>query len=155
MEEQETKSVSTMKKIGLGVLGVLVLLFIIGAMSGDDTANTADTQQKEIVAQEPTKPETEKTWTQVATLSGDNTKRGDVFTLSGNKARLIYTVAGDYPSLYVYIVKEGKSLEQSGGFPEVTGAEKDGETMIVKPAGNYYFEVNGNGSWTVTLEEYK
>lgn len=148
---------------GKVIIGSIVFLLVVGALTndpentpvGDSTAPATQTANPETVTEKESEPAVDKTWQKVATLSGENSKRGDVFTLSGAKARLKYTIEGQYPSLNVYVVKEGESLQESGGFPEVIGADKAGETMLVQPAGNYYFDVSGSGSWTVTIEELK
>ena len=126
-------------------------------------SNTTETKPKqaEPAQTQPVQavqPVTPKTWTQVATFSGNSSKRTESFTLSGADAKLKYTqTGGEYASTYVYIVKKGDSLEKSGGFPEVTiTGNKTDETMLTKEAGDYYFDINSTGAnWTVTIEEYR
>lgn len=104
-----------------------------------------------------TQPTTPKQWVTVATLSGSTEKRGTPFNLTGAQARLTYTVNGDMPFCAIYVMKDGTTLENDGGFPEVTVTDNKGDsTMLVKDAGTYYIDVNAvNCSWTVTIEEYK
>lgn len=61
-----------------------------------------------------------KTWTAVTTLSGTAEKRGDNFRLSGGstQTRLRYTSSAGV--FAVYVTEAGDSLEESGGFPEVS-----------------------------------
>lgn len=147
-------------KLAVILIGVLVLVGVVSGIGGmgDNTASQNVKTRTDEVAAEPTKkePEVAKTWQKVAELSGSNSKRGDVFTLTGAKARLTYTLSGDYtPTLNVYIVDEGDSLEESGGFPEVFAAKSNGDTLLAKKAGNYYLDVTSTGVWSVTIEEYK
>lgn len=105
-----------------------------------------------------TTTEKEKAWTEVVTLSGNGNKRSSSFTLSGAEARLRYTVEGqDMVIAAIYVVEEGTSLQESGGFPEVTAtAAGSDETYLQKSAGEYYLDVTAaNCSWTVTIEELR
>lgn len=100
-----------------------------------------------------------KHWVTVAKLSGTSDKRGPDFHLGGGDARLAYrmrdTSGYGIVSLSVYVVAKGKSLEKSGGFPEIS-ADKTGRdsTRLVKDPGDYYLDVKAaNGTWSVTVQE--
>lgn len=72
------------------------------------------------------------------------------------KARLRYEFeAGQFGGFFaVYIVEEGDSLEESGGFPEVTCTQScTDEPLLRKPAGSYYLDVTGSGEWNIVVEE--
>lgn len=102
--------------------------------------------------------ETSKEWRKVISLSGSSEKRSKVFKLSGAEARMRYKLDGNnYSFLAIYIVNEGESLAETGGFTEVSvDGDTEDSTRIVKPAGEYYLDViSGNGNWEVTIEEYK
>lgn len=98
-----------------------------------------------------------KAWVQVTTLSGSANKRGEPFTLTGAPARLTYKAAGNMAVLAVYLIAEGTSLQESGGFPEVmVSAAGSDSTMLAKEAGNYYLDVSAaNCKWTATIEEQR
>ena len=135
------------------VLTWVVLAFIvIGALAPDadeevattePTATTVDESPAATEAPAPTDPPatapppTEPPapqWVEVATLSGTSEKQGDTFVLEGGKARLRYEFdAGDFGIFTAYIVDEGDSLDESGGFPEVTCSEScSDETLLRK-----------------------
>lgn len=95
-------------------------------------------------------------WVEVATLSGTAQKQGDTFELEGGKARIRYDFDADsFGVLAVYVVDEGDSLQESGGFPVVSCSEScSDESLLRQPAGSYYLDVNASGgSWTVVIEE--
>jgi hypothetical protein len=155
MKEQSNGSRAI--KAVLILIGIFLVLAIIGAAG--DAEESAPTPSVTPVAAEQevkAKPEAPKTWQTVAELSGTNTKRGEVFALTGAQARLTYETDGqEYSFVSVYIVEAGDSLDESGGFPEVSAGEGTGETVLVNPAGSYYLDVNGYGGWTVKVEELK
>lgn len=94
-------------------------------------------------------------WTEVASLSGNTSKVGDTFALTGAPARLRWTLGGDeFSTLAVYVVPDGEILEEAGGFPEVMpdGPGSD-VTRLRKSPGEYYLNVNGAGDWSVVVEE--
>lgn len=111
--------------------------------------------QEKPPAQQP-KQEAPKQWTTVLELSGGASKRSDIFELKGGKARLSYNVTGDELSIVsIYVIEEGKSLEDEGGFPEVM-VEKPGNdtTFLAKNPGRYYLEVDSaNAEWVIKIEE--
>jgi hypothetical protein len=146
-------------KVLLGISLAILIIGFIGAMAapeGPEATTTAETsKQSTAKTEEPTETAKPKSWQVVTTLSGTTSKRGDVFELSGEKARMKYTIEGQYGYISPYIVEEGDSIQESGGFAEVSMADQPGETFIVQPAGRYYLDVSATGNWTVTIEELK
>ena len=98
-------------------------------------------------------------WVEVTSLSGSGNKRGQAFELTGAEARLKYSVTNVniIPVLSVFVVPEGDSLEDSGGFPEVMVTEEGSDsTMLAQDAGRYYLDVTAaNCDWSVTIEELR
>jgi len=92
------------------------------------------------------------------TLSGSTNQRSQPFHLGTGQKRLLYNVVGsEMPGLSVYVVAQGDSLEQSGGFPEVSpDVAGPGETVLVQDEGDYYLDVSSaNCTWQVTVQEMK
>lgn len=143
------------------ILGLLILFFLIGA-TGSSKKETVPTSpsgeqkqetQKSVEQREETpKP---KEWVTVITVSGNSNKRTDVFTLQGGKTRLTYDVKGSMVVVSVYVLPEGYSLEEKGGFPEVTVSEPGTDTtFLTKKAGNYHLDIkSANATWSVKIEE--
>lgn len=152
---------------------VVLVIVVLGALAPeseeevDTTASPGTTQPNSEAAGEsattltpttnppttepPTTTPPAPEWVEVATLSGSSEKQGDTFVLEGGKARLRYEFeAGQFGGFFaVYIVEEGDSLEESGGFPEVTCTQScTDETLLRKPAGSYYLDVTEAASGT-------
>ncbi len=168
-------------RIAAGIIGGLVGLClvgtVIGVLAGGDeqesptgaattvTTPTTTAQvsapvaQEQPAAQATTKPAAPaKKWTTVATLSGSANKRGPVWHLGDGQARLTYTVkGGQYPTVAIYVVPEGKSLTKDGGIPEVMATAAGGDTTeLANEAGRYYLDVQAaNATWTVTVQELR
>lgn len=99
-----------------------------------------------------------KAWHRVTVLSGSGNKRGPLFTVGQNRTRLTYTVkANDFALVSVYVMEEGTSLAQDGGFPEVTVTDPGTDsTELAGGPGRYYLDVSAaNARWTVTVEELR
>jgi len=155
--------------------GVLVLAFIVGGMfmSSGSSKTTTDTKStggsdKEVVqkddttkqeAMEETKEVAEPTTKQqvvVAEVSGNANKSSDTFRLSGGKVTVDYDFEGNIAIVgAIYLLKEGTSLSEDGGIPEVMVSEAGSDSTIVrKSAGDYYLQVNSaNADYTVTVSE--
>lgn len=155
-------------KTALIITGVLFafsfLISFVSALNKDEVnQNNKDSSSTSTPVNEnkekPEKKEAPKAWVPVISFSGDSAKRTESFKLTGADAKLKYSqTSGEYGgTTYVYIVKKGDSLQQSGGFPEVMiDKDKTDETMLTKPAGEYYFDINStNANWTVTIEELR
>lgn len=154
----QTKKKDNQKVVVSTVLvGIVLIIAALAFIGSAVTAPEPEQAPTSAVLPVPDKPvRAPKTWQTVATLSGDNHKRGELFTLTGAQSRLTYTVAEqNYPFLYVYLMDADKTLEADGGFAEVTGASTNGETVLYKKAGSYYLDVLGSSGWTVTVEELK
>ncbi len=161
------------RRVGLWIVAAiigLIVLCLVGGMvialtGGIEEPTTAPAPTEEAVSptQEakpsPTKPEAApKKWVTVTTLSGNASKQGAPFKLSGGRTRLVYDVKGGEAIIVaVYLLEEGTNLQEEGGFPEVTidRAGKD-STEVSKPAGNYFLKVEAaNAQWTITVQEFK
>jgi len=98
-------------------------------------------------------------WVTVVHASGHSDKRTDLFTLHGGRAKLAYSFTDDAGMGIIvgaiYVLKEGESLNKSGGVPEaiITKPGND-STFLTKTAGRYYLEVSAAEThWTVTIRE--
>lgn len=149
-------------KVITGILGLLLLGIIASAGSNDSSSstqsatNTATTSNAVVQEEQATEPEKPKEWTSVAKLTATEAKQSETFSLQGGQQKLLYeTTGGDYSVCSVYIMKDGTTLDENGGFPEVMidGTKKD-ETLLRKSGGDYYFDIStANGSCTVELQE--
>jgi hypothetical protein len=98
-------------------------------------------------------------WVTVVHASGHSDKRTDLFTLHGGRAKLAYSFTDDAGMGIIvgaiYVLKEGESLNKSGGVPEaiITKPGND-STFLTKTAGRYYLEVSAAEThWTATISE--
>lgn len=96
-----------------------------------------------------------QSWHKIIRLAGATAKRSPVFPLGRCDKRLTWTLKGDQSVLTVYLVKAGHSLQEEGGFPEVSpDTPGTGSTMLANPPGRYYLDVtSANGSWAVQVAE--
>ena len=55
----------------------------------------------------------------------------------------------------IYVVKEGHSIDEEGGIPEVTVTKAGVDSsFLVQQPGNYYLDVKvANTSWNIKIEE--
>lgn len=138
---------------------VLLVFYLIGATCGKDasTPRSTTTSQEEAAPATEQAPAAPKAWTEITSLSGNGNKKGQLFTLTGNQARIKYSLSGDMCMLAVYVVDEGSDIMENGGFPEVTQDEAgSGETILHGKRGNFYLNVMGaNGDWKVVVEEMR
>lgn len=126
--------------------------------SKNTTTNTKPAATNNSSTTQPTTPTAPKSWVVVAQLSGSSEKRSDTFHLGGGKTRLTYTFnGGEALAGIIYVLKEGVSLETSGGIPEVMVQQAGTDsTFLAKKAGNYYLDVkSANATWSVKIEEEK
>lgn len=150
-------------KIVTGILILFVIGIVGSSMSGENNKQTngnsatstdgssAKTTEKEV----PSKP---KEWQKVIGFTASANKQSETFHLEGGQQKIIYKTTGGQMSLcVVYVMDEGTSLDENGGFPVVTiDGSKSDETMMRKNAGDYYLDFKvANGSCTVELQEYK
>jgi len=143
-----------------------ILIFVIVGLIGNalpkapntsyspnkQTSSTPSTQSS---AQEEEK---EKEWEKVFDLTTATDKQSDSFMFQGGKQKIEYkTDGGSMLACYVYVMKEGTSLDVQGGFPEIMISEPDsGETMMRKGAGEYYLDIkSANGTCAVKIYELR
>ena len=96
-----------------------------------------------------------KRFVEVARLTGNSSKRSEVFELTSSSARLRYESQAGF--FAVYVMDEGTSLQEDGGFPETSCTEPcSDETQLAKDPGRYYLDVSASGgTWTVIVEELR
>ncbi len=144
---------------------IAIILFAIGAtMSSGDTPKTEvvgtvmEEKANTETAQEEKQEEAQKEWVKVTELTAGSNKQSETFTLEGGQQKIKYTVTGGQFSVCsVYVVDEGSSLTEDGGFPVVMINEaKTDETMMRKGSGDYYFDLQvANADCKVELYEYR
>lgn len=127
-----------------------------GSVDTTGTTNSAATTQA-TEAETTTTAAASGGWVKVASLAGNDTKQGEVFTLSGKPARLSYKVTStDVATIAAfYVMAEGTSFDKDGGIPEamVTESSEDSITLT-RDAGNYYLQAkSANCDWEFTVEE--
>lgn len=147
---------------------IVVTLFLLSLMFGTKTPGEDNTNAQgsnsagsvNIPANPDVKPGTQ-TWKQVTTLTGTANKRSAPFTVTSERTRLVYKVTDpnrtDAVLVAVYLMKQGTSLTESGGFAEVTidGPIRD-RTELSRSPGSYYLDVaSANATWVVTVEELR
>ena len=102
-----------------------------------------------------------KEWVTIATLSGSSIKSGGIFTLTGDSARVTYsvTIPGgmSFAFFHLYIMEEGTDLESEGHIPEIeVEGPLEGSTVLCWDPGNYYLAAqSANCEWQVTIEEQR
>jgi len=161
-EPEAKKGMSSGVKVGIGCCGILVIVGIIGiigsAIDGGDKSSKTSSSPTTSQAQNKETPKP-KSWQTVVELNGTANKRSDTFQLEGGKTKMTYNFdGGDMIVGSIYVVKEGKSLEKDGGFPEVMISKPGSdETFLTKSKGTYYLDVTGanTSGWTVKIEEEK
>jgi len=153
--------------IVLIVLGVIILLSIIGAITGggdsnggntaaDNSSKTTDSKSADTKKSEK-KPEPTPKWKTVAKLRGNTNKAGPDFHLNGCDTRMTYNVQGDVSSTLVafYVMESGKKLLEDGGIPVASPTKAGpGKTVIREDEGDYYIDVvAANAEWQVQVQE--
>lgn len=127
--------------------------------AGEDATDAEDIQEEASPEDDEAAADDAGEWTEVVSVSGVGDQRTEVFTIEGD-ARITYefNASGedaDWAMATVYLVPEGESLAEEGGFPELMldGADS-GETLLYQ-TGNYYLDVSAldYDDWTVTIEE--
>jgi hypothetical protein len=156
------------EKAGVNLSGVLrfviavILIGIAATMSADDmqedVVGTTFEEQGSPVEESVATESVEKEWVKVAELTASSNKQSETFTLEGGQQKIEYTVTGGQFSMCgVYVVDEGESITEQGGFPVVLiDSAKTDETMMRKSAGHYYFDLQvANADCMVELYEYR
>lgn len=98
------------------------------------------------VAEEPP-PE----WETVASFSGNGAMNTDEFKLPAGKARVSYNFTGDSNTI-IELIDPNDPLGGDLLLNEI-GA-RSGTTRVYQPPGIYYFEIEGEGPWTVELQVF-
>lgn len=89
-------------------------------------------------------------WVEVTRLSGNSEKQGDTFSLSG-RARLRYESKALI--FAVYVMEEGTTLTEDGGFPEVSCPAACSDETNLRQTGDFYLAVKASGGdWSVVIE---
>ncbi len=166
----KSKQDKTVKIILTAVIAIITLAIWIPAMSDDKTqTDSKSTQLVENVsenkfqpAQEPSLPEPKaekvKEWSRVLELTANANKQSETFHLEGGQQKVVYrTTGGKYAICTIYVVDEGTSLDETGGFPVVmVDEDQSDETLMRKSAGDYYLDLKvTNGTCSVEIQEYK
>jgi len=151
--------------------GLLVLVFFVGSAIGSSGSSSTSTEPKSSTNTEKTvtkesntteekteeaKAPATKQQVVVAELSGNANKSSDTFTLTGGKVTVEYDFKGNTAIVgAIYLLKEGTSLSEDGGIPEVMVSEAGSDSTIVrKSAGDYYLQVNSaNADYTIKVTE--
>jgi len=141
-----------LKKLLIGAGGVIIIIII--ASIGTETGNGPSPSPSQTGA-DKVETETPKEWVDIFTFTGQGDKKSAHFELTGGPAKILYELRGEMSMLYVYVMKEGEILMETGGFPEITieGAES-GESYLHKRRGKYYLDVtSANGRWNIIIQE--
>ncbi|HPT29903.1 MAG TPA: hypothetical protein PK526_03120 [bacterium] len=147
------------------ILTAIIIIFVIGligsAMGEDKSTNNnivanpeANKPEEKQPVQEPEKP---KTWTSVYKVTANSDKQTENFSLDGGQQKIVYKTTGNSSLCYVYVLKEGATLDKNGGMPVVSiDGEQADETMMRKSDGNYYLDIKTvNGSCQIEVQELK
>ncbi len=146
-------------KIISGILILIAIGIIASSMNGGDKNNrnnnnlTATTNQSN-----PTTENQPKEWQKVADITANSNKQSNSFHLEGGQQKIVYKTTGGQMSICtIYVMNEGTSLEEGGGFPVVMiDGSKSDETMMRKGAGDYYFDLKvANGTCIAELQELR
>jgi len=157
--ETSSKKKPFYKKWWVWVLAVFVFFIIIGSLgNGNNTANNSSTDKTATETSTQNTPAQPKTWQKVIELTTNANKQSETFHLDGGQQKVVYTTTGGGATLCsIYVMDEGTSLDEIGGFPIVTidGTSSD-ETMMRKKQGDYYLDVKAvNGTCSLEIQELK
>lgn len=127
------------------IIAFLVLVIIGNIMPRD--SNYSNNEQ----------PNTEKTWREVTTFSGKDTKDTPTFNIQGERFKLTYTVIPEsgypeYASFSVYAFEPGNDVYTSYASLD-SGTDS---TISYKGKGEYYLKIvaaNLDG-WSIKVEDY-
>lgn len=147
------------------ILTSIIIIFIIGLIGSamgedkktDDNVtvnNEVNKSVENLPAKEPEKP---KVWTSVYKVTANSDKQTENFALEGGQQKIVYKTTGNSSLCYVYVLKEGATLDKNGGMPVVSiDGEQADETMMRKSDGNYYLDIKTvNGSCQIEVQELK
>ena len=142
------------------ITGILILFFIgiIGSAMGGGENNKRNNNSTATVNESSPKVEEKKEWQKILDFTANANKQSATFNLEGGQQKVVYkTTGGDMSICSIYVMDEGTSLTENGGFPVVMiDGSKSDETMMRKNAGDYYLDLMvANGNCTVELQEYR
>lgn len=144
----------------LSALLIIIALIIIGSLFSNGDSGKKNVSNKTI--EQPDVKKTEETsapreWNSVFKVSATANKQTEGFILSGGQQKIIYKNTGSPSSCFIYVMKEGKSLDVDGGIPEVMiDGDKSDETMMRKDRGSYYLDIKVvNSICDVEIQELK
>ena len=163
MEKKQTTGwrVIIIAFIILLVVGIAIAVMAIGREGSKQNADVREAKQEASQAYTEANVATvpiATSWQTVIDVSGSTDQRTAIFTLGSGEKKLLYNYApNQYGACVIYVVKEGHSLSEEGGFPEVSPESAGpGETRLAQGPGNYYLDIkSANCSWQVTIQEMK
>lgn len=140
------------KRLWFWVLAVFILFVIAASGSGGGNAvQTADnTADDSVVADTDEATETEATWQEVKTWSGNGIKKTEPFTITGKQWRVTWTNKSGYLGVSVYKPGNSYPIEML-----VNTADATSDVSYVYKTGEFYLDVNSSGAWELTVEELK
>lgn len=133
---------------------IIFVIIVIASANGDKKITTSSTTGQPQVEQ-PTN--TQKTYQEIFTFSGNGIKKSEPFNVQGDRFKIAYDCKGD-PSITLcqaFVYKVGSELPQ--GIMNSTQPIKD-ETIIytsMAGKGEYYIDANTLGSFTMTVYDYR
>lgn len=128
--------------------GVLIIIIIVASASGDSVPKTTSNEASS---------QSEKSYQQVFTFSGNGAKKSEPFTISGDRFKITYDCKGDPSGTYcaAFVFRVGSTLPQA--VMNSPQAVKD-ETIIysnLAGKGDYYLDANTMGNFTMTVYDYR
>lgn len=136
------------------VLIIGVIIFgVICAMLKETPSKSPDENQSVTAPSQsiaPIKSDTPKQYTQVFSFSGAGNKQSEPFLITGERFKIKYDCNGDFCSAWL---KDANTQEDKDLLMNVTHSIKD-ET-IVYGSGEYYLDVTSDGSYVITVEDFR
>jgi TM2 domain-containing membrane protein YozV len=154
--DKEGRVVADYQKYRLVAVIVTAVVILLSIVVGPISAQRGGTQPDSAIDAPPAPAPTE-TWVQVATLTGNGNARSEVFALTDEKLRIVYTITDDPVLAAIYLEPEEKvDLDAEGAIPAVLPTEAgDGVELVTSKApGNYWLDVRIPGNWTVSVEQF-
>lgn len=119
----------------------------INSQNNYQSSNTANVIKEETTA-------TSKSWHDITSFDGTNSKKTDTFHIQGDKFKLIYNVnpANEYSAFYLTIYREGDTYMADS----VSLDSGSDESIIYEGKGNFYLDINAANldDWEVKVEDY-
>lgn len=158
MSQNKIKEWAKSHKTLTAIIIIFVIIIIGSALGGGDDTSTPTNENN--VEQKAIETETakEKSWTSVFKTSATADKQTESFDLQGGQQKIIYKNTGGEASLcFVYVMKEGSTIENDGGIPTVMiDGDLEDETMMRKSKGQYYVDLKTvNGTCEIEIQELR